>query len=853
MRIMIGLCAITALLPAQPVKVGEHVPYVIQSTHPYHMADADDSEPVLMMREFVHFPNATYIAIHFAKFDLAPGDVVVIKSLDGAHEREYRGQGRQGLGKPNAGFFATHVKGDLAVLEFYVVPGHQGYGFDVDYIGRGYADDEIQMFWDLGLGREMNLPEPQGEHRSVCTTDDTREVKCYQVSEPQAYDKAQAVARLLINGESHCTGWLLGCEGHVMTNQHCIDSQDELNNIDFEFLAEGATCATNCATPLACPGVIEASGGIFVQADIALDFALVIPDTSTGSGTDLAATYGYLQMRESGPVLDERIYIPQHPSGWGKRIAFESTYPDDVSGFPTIVSSTEPGCSGAIADLGYWADTRSGSSGSPVLGYDDHFVVALHHCSGDLACATGGSGDDPNRGVSVLDIITELGDNLPECALCDPPNPPTALTSMAVMNNQIDLNWNPPAGGTDAYNVYRAIGNCTSPQWSLLAAAVATPNYSDTSVSGGTTYSYQVASYLTASNCESDLSNCSEVVATGDCTLAPPAPANLVVTNTQTSTCELVVSWDAVTQVCGSEVVYNVYRSQTMGFVPAMDNLIASGVSDLFYNDLEVNYAQSNFYIVRAEDDSGNGTGPHAGGNEDQNLNEVVGIATGSDSNLFTEDVESGDDGWIKVPGPNNVSPSTWGLFGGASHSPVTSWFVTDESLVKDQSLQMVNDVVLVDGNPHRLAFWHRVNTQFEHDGGVLEYSLDGGANWFDILAGDGLAVAANANRFLADGYNSVLSFISNNPLPNRSAWSGDNMDWQRCLVDISDFGGYSARFRWRFGCDEKTSGVGWNLDDIDIFFGSECFNTCDLPDNVSQWPQQTIIELVECVDNQMP
>ena len=54
-------------------------------------------------------------------------------------------------------------------------------------------------------------------------------------------------------------------------------------------------------------------------------------------------------------MLDERIYHPQHPAGWGKHIAFNSTYPADVAmgGFCYASSLTEVPCSGGPGDVGY--------------------------------------------------------------------------------------------------------------------------------------------------------------------------------------------------------------------------------------------------------------------------------------------------------------------------------------------------------------------------------------------------------------------------------------------------------------------------------------------------------------------
>lgn len=146
---------------------------------------------------------------------------------------------------------------------------------------EGYNDAELRLLWDLGLGEEMNLARPAEAGKSICGADDTREAKCYVFSQPLAYDRSRAVARLLLNGGAHCTGWLFGCQGHVLTNQHCIGSQAQANNIDFEFMAEGASCGVNCASPLACDGTIEASGGTLVAVNAPHDYALVLPATST--------------------------------------------------------------------------------------------------------------------------------------------------------------------------------------------------------------------------------------------------------------------------------------------------------------------------------------------------------------------------------------------------------------------------------------------------------------------------------------------------------------------------------------------------------------------------------------------
>ena len=464
-RVVVALLGLTllALSPAfgqRDVIIGEHVPYALETPHPYPTARAGAEEPVWV--DYIQHPGAVYISVHFAEFELAEGDHVVVRSQDGVQQWHYTGLGKRDLGRTKEGFYAAHIKGDTAIVELFAhgrglgtgkaldsgTDRDERFGYRIDFYGRGYNDFEIQDFWDRGLGEEMNLPYPPSLHKSLCGTDDSLEAKCYQASEPAAYNTSTSVARLIKSGLAHCTGWLVGCEGHLMTNEHCIGSQTEANQIDFEFMAEGASCATSCTTALGCPGTVEASGATLVQLDAPLDYALVIPDTSTASSTDLPATYGYMQLRDTGPVNGEQIYIPQHPAGWGKRLALESSHSvDQPSGLARISSVTETGCQSAgIAEVGYYADTQGGSSGSPVLGYSDNLVVALHHCRGSAACT--GTGGDPNRGVAIDDIISDLGANLPNCALGSGNNLPSVSITAPADGSIVDQGTNVAFSGT---------------------------------------------------------------------------------------------------------------------------------------------------------------------------------------------------------------------------------------------------------------------------------------------------------------------------------------------------------------------------------------------------------------------
>ncbi len=819
-RTILGLALVAALLltPALaaqrgPAIVGEHQFETFETPHPYPSSGSES--PLLSWSDEIFFPDATYIAVHFSRFQLAPGDYLVVRSPDGKQSRTYQNLGRHDLGVTPEGFFATHVKGDTAILELYTSGSQEAYGYKVDFYGRGYSDLEIETYWALGLGEKMNLVPPRDQGESLCTADDTEEAKCYEVSEPEAYDKARAVARLLLNGNAHCTGWLVGSEGHLMTNEHCVTSQSQMNSIDFEFMAEGASCATNCGSALACSGTIEASGGTFVTDDTALDYALLLPDTSTGTGTDLAATYGFMRLRDTGTILNERIYLVQHPAGWGKRFAMLSSYPQDVGlgGFAYATSINEVACSGGPGDIGYWADTQGGSSGSPVLAYADHRVVALHHCRGSAFCTTGNTGtDDRNRGVPIEAVITSLGPLLPNGAVCTPPGDPTSTTAVANGANQIDVSWSAPAGGAPGYNVYRALGSCPLVGGELVSADQATTSFSDTTVSGGSTYSYAVRSFVAAENCESGFSSCAEATATGLCTLPPTFAGVTTATSAGTSTCGVDVSWNAATENCGTSVSYNVYRSTTSGFTPGAGNLLASCVSGSSYTDFDVISGTPYYYVVRAEDDSNNGSGPCGGGNEDINTVESSAAPSGPDQETFFDDMESGTANWTTT----GTSGTAWAQVTTMAHSGTTSWFTADQSSVKDQRVEQVADVA-IPAEGGTLSFWHRYNTENGWDGGVLEFSTDGGTTWFDILDGNGGAIAPNAGRFLQGAYPDALNSSGSNPLAGRSAWNSDNLVFEEVRVDLADFAGSSVRFRWRFGCDGSVGDQGWWVDDVRI------------------------------------
>ncbi|TMW62692.1 hypothetical protein Poli38472_005310 [Pythium oligandrum] len=312
--------------------------------------------------DYVSNPMASYISVKFDNFDLPTGDVVIVRNPDSTEGHIYVGKGRGDLGA----FASSPISGTTAIVEYYSTgattpSSHSAYQI-AGYV-RGF----------------------QSQMESVCgAADQTKPAKCFTGT---PYTKAQAVARLLIGGSSLCTGWLIGSQGHVMTNQHCVESAADAAQIDIEFGAESASCSTLCATSLGCKGTIAARSAKFIANSASIDYAVVQIASSA------ASTYGYLQFRASGPVKGEKIYIPQHPAGWAKRIV--NTVDGGAAATITATGASNTGCGNN--QVKYMADTQGGSSGSPVLSQTDNLVVALHHCGG---C--------DNLAVDPRDVIKDL-------------------------------------------------------------------------------------------------------------------------------------------------------------------------------------------------------------------------------------------------------------------------------------------------------------------------------------------------------------------------------------------------------------------------------------------------------------
>jgi len=190
---------------------------------------------------------------------------------------------------------------------------------------------------------------------------------------------------------------------------------------------------------------------------------------------------------------------------------------------------------------------------------------------------------------------------------------------------------------------------------------------------------------------------------------------------------------------------------------------------------------------------------------------------------IWSDNLESGATGWSNSA---SVGGTAWALTTTQSQSPTHSYFAPGPSSKNLDDLYSPTISVPLSGTNLQFSFWHSYNLQNNRDGGVLEFSVDGGA-WFDVTAG------GSGAAFASGGYTSTLSgpgSVSNrNPLWGRQAWSGNHGTWSQVTINLNDtakYAGHTLRARWRLGTNNSTSSTGWYVDSFALTGGGAAPNS---------------------------
>jgi bacillolysin len=187
----------------------------------------------------------------------------------------------------------------------------------------------------------------------------------------------------------------------------------------------------------------------------------------------------------------------------------------------------------------------------------------------------------------------------------------------------------------------------------------------------------------------------------------------------------------------------------------------------------------------------------------------VCDAGTVQSSVLFNDNMEVNNGNWTTT----STTPSAvWGYFTGSSQSGVKSLFAPNVGLIALSSVQSTPTIAVPSGTTSYLRFDHSFEMDYDsghfYDGGVVEYSVNGGSTWFDAVALTGTI----------NGYNGALDSSFGNPLAGRQAFSGPSPGYQSTRINLSSLAGNNVRLRFRLGSDNSLVYPGWFVDDLAVY-----------------------------------
>ena len=190
---------------------------------------------------------------------------------------------------------------------------------------------------------------------------------------------------------------------------------------------------------------------------------------------------------------------------------------------------------------------------------------------------------------------------------------------------------------------------------------------------------------------------------------------------------------------------------------------------------------------------------------------------TGTPVNLFFDDMENINSGNWVYEHFSGLWKLWWNMTTYAA-SGNYSLYGYDLAETGDGAITISNNVSLPSNETAYLHFKHAYGLEYSAgtawDGGVLEYSTDGGSNWNDA-----------GSLFTDNGYTGTLD--SGNPLGVRQAFVDISNGYISSRLNLSSLSGSNVRFRFRIANDAAVGDKGWWVDDVRIY-------TCDTPPTIT-------------------
>ncbi len=340
---------------------------------------------------------------------------------------------------------------------------------------------------------------------------------------------------------------------------------------------------------------------------------MTVGDIYTVAGTGAASYNG-----DGIPAISGDLDLPRSVATDGQGdLEIADTANNRVREVPAASSASVPGAplslvataSSAQVTLSWAAPTSTG--GSPITGYDilrsttpmgGSPVPVASEVSGTTYSYTDSAVSSGTTYYYEIEAVNAVGDSPPSGEASATPTPPLTvggapggLTATA-SSSEVTLSWTAPTStGSASITGYDILRGTTSQDESStpIATAVSGTTYTDTAVTDGTTYYYEVEAVnsVGASPPSNEASATPPVVAT-----IPAAPTSLTAT---AGNDQVALSWSPPTNTGGTAITgYDILRgTSSLGELAAP---LASSVSGTTYTDTAVTDGTTYYYEVEA-------------------------------------------------------------------------------------------------------------------------------------------------------------------------------------------------------------------------------------------------------------
>lgn len=368
-------------------------------------------------------PDAEFVVFRFAHLQLLPSSRLVISSgveadLSSPAHGIYRSHVIQSTPGQRPAQFSPPVYAPRVLLEYFddsprdtdsstgPVSPASCFGFQIDqYRDHVQSPDELSP----SIAPKMTKCHTRSKNDDSNSIAASTESASSLLFDTDIFHKTLPTVRILVqklHGAVACSGFVVGCSGHVLTNSHCVSTEEEAAHSTIEFSDSSSTAADSFEAVTGAQLVASSP-----QAE--LDYALLLPWIDEESRRRLLERFSFLSLRADGARQDERIFIPQFPGSTEgtdaheKRVAIKS-YTKHGSSFGHVTSLSTTSCNGRNDSVGYTLATSGGSSGAPVIAYQDMAVVGLHFCASGCK----------KSAISSREIVQDLKrlGHLPPCA-----------------------------------------------------------------------------------------------------------------------------------------------------------------------------------------------------------------------------------------------------------------------------------------------------------------------------------------------------------------------------------------------------------------------------------------------------